>query len=457
MTEIVNCIFCNNPLDNSDEHVIPDCLNGKLKSTKIICYNCNSKKFGRYIDPEIKKIFNKILFILGFNNASSLLGEDPTGKSYIFTKDGKINQQKPDLKEIKLEGLTILSVEGTDKNAIKYFKKHTEKLLEKGHTIGGSEQINLNHDGFPLKIEFKVEITTELIILLNKIALEFYALKELDLDKVKELANSINNLDKTLTNVVFCNLNKEIRDFKEGEITHLIQIKTNKKGELYCYIELFNVICAYILLEKNSLQKADFTFYQDVITGEVFNEEVITNLDSEVIANEQNNFENLLNALFFRKQERDFTARYREVIQEIKKYTEEELRTGEIKEEDFNLLLATRCCEEIARISLEEFPYLIDDFGDVENDDFNFINSNIRIEKYPLFIEENKSIINKIVVFPDKETYIFESFMSQPSIKKNGIELVKIFCVLRHVLTQNYIYIPHFDFAKMININATNA
>ena len=59
----MNCLFCKNPLDGSDEHIIPDSLNGRIHSKKIICYNCNSNVFGKKIDPVGKEFFDYLLLV----------------------------------------------------------------------------------------------------------------------------------------------------------------------------------------------------------------------------------------------------------------------------------------------------------------------------------------------------------------------------------------------------------
>ncbi|RYZ18782.1 MAG: hypothetical protein EOO10_25255 [Chitinophagaceae bacterium] len=51
------CIFCSNPLDGSDEHIIPDSLNGRLHSKGIICSDCN-QHFGEKLDPVLKECFS---------------------------------------------------------------------------------------------------------------------------------------------------------------------------------------------------------------------------------------------------------------------------------------------------------------------------------------------------------------------------------------------------------------
>ena len=73
------CIFCKSLLDNSDEHIIPQSLNGTLHSRELICHQCNSNFFGLKIDPIIKNLLNPLLIILGWENARPIRAEDQDG------------------------------------------------------------------------------------------------------------------------------------------------------------------------------------------------------------------------------------------------------------------------------------------------------------------------------------------------------------------------------------------
>ena len=77
--------------------------------------------------------------------------------------------------------------------------------------------------------------------MLNKIAIEYCAYNNIKTDKISSLAIKTRGLDKSLSNVYYCNLNEEIRKFKSGEITHFIVLK-KIKNKLIAYIELFNML-----------------------------------------------------------------------------------------------------------------------------------------------------------------------------------------------------------------------
>jgi hypothetical protein len=446
-TNISNCIFCNNPLDNSDEHIIPDCLNGRLRSTKLICHTCNTKKFGRELDPIVKQLFNTTLLVLGLKNANSVHSEDPEGTKYLYRKTGEVSHIKPELTEVKKDGKTYIIVDGDKKNAVKYFAKHTAELLKMGYKPLKFDVTEINGSAPPLRIESNFEITKEIILELNKIAIEFYAHSGLELSQVKHISERVNALDTELNNVIFCNREGEIRTIGQQEISHLIVLRTNKNGTLYCYIELFNIICAYIKLYDNCDKTINYIYHQDAITGEQFANNVTLNLEAEPAnKNDTESFELLINAVFDRLRERNFFSITNEIYSDIKIKTEKEVKDGSIAENDFAETYINRCCEALAQLSVHDFPYMIEDFKDEENHELNYIHSNLQDTQFDKFCELNQHIIGLKVNFPDEGEYFLDSFHKRPFLKRNGITLVKVYCILTHSETKKKKYLPYRDF-----------
>jgi len=450
-TNTGKCIFCDNPLDNSDEHIIPDCLNGRLRSTKLICHTCNTKKFGRELDPIIKQLFNTTLLVLGLKNANSVHSEDPEGTKYLYSKTGKVSHIKPELTEIKKDGKTYISVNGDKKNAVKYFAKHTAELVKKGYKPLKFDIKETNGSAPPLRIESQFEITKEIILELNKIAIEFYAHSGLELSHVRHISERVNVLDSELNNVIFCNWEGEVRTIGQQEISHLIVLRTNQSGTLYCYIELFNIICAYIKLNDNCDKQINCIYHQDAISGERFATDVTLNLETEP-ANKNNteSFEILINAVFDRLQERDFFSITNEICIDIKNKTEKEVQDGTLAENDFNETYIKRCCEALAQLSVHDFPYMIEDFKDEENHELNYIHSNLQDPQFEKFRELNQHIIGAKVNFPDDGEYFIDSFHKRPFLKRNGVTLVKVYYVFIHSETKQKKYIPYRDFFEGI-------
>jgi hypothetical protein len=445
-----NCIFCKKPLNDSDEHIIPECLNGKLHSRTLICKDCNNK-YGVSIDASVKKLFNPILLLLGFDNANSVQSKDPDGNKYLYDKKGKVSRIVPELSEIKKDGKTYISVEGDKKSAIKFFEKQTAEKLKQGYKLLKSEVKEISDSTPPLAIEANLEITPELILELNKIAIEFYAMAGFDLNEIKENVEKVQTLDKTLNNVIFCNWLGEIRELNSNEISHLLVLRTNKNGTLYCYIELFNIVCAYIKLKENCKDFINIVYHQDAITGERFTKDIELKLDTEPINNNSTeDFSVQTNEMLYRFKEREFIALYNEIfIDQIKK-AKEEVGNGTLENSELAETCAKRCCEAVAYLTVYEYPYMVEDFKDEENQEINYIHSNLQEGQFEKFCDLNKTLIGVKVIFKDESIFILDSFIKTPFIKRNGITLVKVFCVLTNVDTKRKKYIPYREFFEGI-------
>jgi len=201
----------------------------------------------------------------------------------------------------------------------------------------------------------------------------------LDLLKIKHISERVNALDGELNNVIFCNWEGEIRTIGQQEISHLLVLRTNAKGTLYCYIELFNIICAYIKLFDNCERQLDFIYHQDAITGKQFTENIQLNLETEPVnKNNTESFEILINAMFERLRDREFSLVTKEIYINIKSNAEKEVQDGTLAEKDFTETYIKRCCEAIAQLSIYDFPYMIEDFKDEENHELNYIHSNLQ-------------------------------------------------------------------------------
>jgi hypothetical protein len=448
------CCFCRKPLDNSDEHIIPSCLNGRLHSKELICSECNSKKFGKVLEPVTKILFNPILLVLELGNAKSVHSQDPEGKKYLVSKKGNASLVKPELTEVKRDGKTYISVKGDKRNAIKYFEKNAVDLLKKGYKPLGFSVDEIKEPLPPLSIESKFEITPEIILQLNKIAVEFYTYSGLNLNLIKHISERVNALDKELNNVIFCNWSGEIRETKPEEISHLIVIRKNKEGALFCYIELFNVLCAYIQLYDSCEVEIDFVYHQDAVTGERFKEHVVLNLDTEPQnKNDEESFDILTNNMFQRIREREFKEIYTVTFKEIMNDAEKEVKEGKLAKEKLAETSIKRCCEAIAFLTVYEYPYLIEDFKDEENPEMNYIHSNLQEGQFKEFCELNQSLIGISVNFPDGDEYVMENFLKIPFLTKNEITLVKVYCVLRNKTTFQKKYILYRNFFEGLQPN----
>jgi hypothetical protein len=121
------CIFCGNSINKkSIEHIIPQNIGGKLKSSKLICRNCNSN-FGATIDKTLIDLYELIETYLCLNkNYKKDVRINVTYKEeeFILTKTGP-KRKHP--KVILRNGDKIQLEFPSEKSARKYFNKIKKK------------------------------------------------------------------------------------------------------------------------------------------------------------------------------------------------------------------------------------------------------------------------------------------------------------------------------------------
>jgi hypothetical protein len=90
----MNCLYCPNPLNGSDEHIILSAIGGRKSSTQILCSRCNNE-FGSTIDATLLEALQYFTLIINppsrrRDNAQKLLVTDDKGDVYQMRAGGKL-------------------------------------------------------------------------------------------------------------------------------------------------------------------------------------------------------------------------------------------------------------------------------------------------------------------------------------------------------------------------------
>lgn len=448
------CIFCNSPLDNSDEHIIPQSVNGRLHSKELICHDCNSNFFGRTIDPVLKKIMDPIINIMGWENAKYMVTEDIAGREYL-TKDGQTKPVKPIKTEQVIDSKKVITISGDVKNTMKMFRKEAERLKAEGMVLA-EYSISMPENTTPfLRSPFSIDLSHELILLMNKIAAEFYVHCGLDYQPLEELCKRVRAADQGLDNVIFCNQKNETRAHISNEVSHLIHLKNDKEtGKVFVYIEIFNLLCCTVVL-FDGFQGEDisFTYHQDALTAERFSKPIDLKMSLTEILKysfDTNQFGYLMNALMFRLRDRDFNKVVEEEFSKIKHQLEEEQRKGQLKPEDYDEKWIQLSTEVIAELTVLHFPYVLEDQSDEENDEYNYIHSNFRKSIVDQFISDYHFLLGKMIKTKNA-TFIVKDFFLQDIVVKKDKQLITIFVVLENDKTKELSYVKVTDFISSVN------
>ena len=221
---------------------------------------------------------------------------------------------------------------------------------------------------------------------------------------------------------------------------------------MFGYVELYNVVCACVILDENYTGKPiDFVFYQDALTGEKTTPEPF-NINLDLISqdqktNEFGSFEILINSLFERLRYKEFNKILEEETKTIADNYISDSDLGKIKKEDVGNLTVKAICTFVAELLVFQFPYMVDDFKDWENDDINYIHSNLREDQTEEFSDKYKQLQGIPVTFQStSDIFIIKDFHFQPFLEKEGTKLFKTYCCLENGLNGRKKYIPYREF-----------
>lgn len=136
------CLYCDNDLDNSCEHVLQESLGGSWESTNILCKECNSL-FGETIDKKIAedfRLFRSFLNVLGKrNDVPDCPLETGDGKNVIRKHETGFlkNLVKPEVKKSEdKNGKIVHSFCGPPGQALVFLKGVIDKAKKRGERIG---------------------------------------------------------------------------------------------------------------------------------------------------------------------------------------------------------------------------------------------------------------------------------------------------------------------------------
>jgi hypothetical protein len=448
---MTTCIFCANKLDSSDEHIIPESLNGRLHSKKLICSVCNSKVFGKRIDVALSNLFKPLIHILNLRNARTVIVEDPTGRKYLKKPDKiGLTPVAPEVTILKEEGITHITISGDPKNVAKLFKKRVKSFLQ----YGTPAKINVFDDksgSLPLSADFELNIDNRINLAVNKIALEFYALNNSDISPIQNQLRKVSRLDR-VHNVTYCNFANEVRRFEEGEISHLIIVKSLKDRRLlFGYVELFNLICAVVVLNDNyEGPEINYIYHQDALTGERLSREIAINIESLKLTDNSANLandalNNLSNSVFDRLRDRQLQKSLAASMNRIKEHLEKEFPGNKVQSEEYSEKVHLFIAQAIAKLIIYDFPYSVSDLTEEQRHQINYIHSSINEDLYEAFCKANQNIIGMQFALNDRDLtryFKLESFYKVPLTKWNDKKIVKIYCVLKEEKTADVEYYP---------------
>ncbi len=267
------CYYCGKDLIKTHtkaEHIIPNGVGGKLKTSLILCDDCNN--ILSYLDESICK---SVMHLTNFLNPHRDNGSNPqiklqsADKEYIREANGKY-YTKPEFKNVKKDGnhlsfafKTEYSVDGKNsaqEKALKpvfklvedFYKDKPEKIEKaKKDIIAKLEKNIVSKDSPVLHICGQYNQDGLLFLAMLKIAIGFYIYNELPVEDIADKIQLLKNKDlKSINNLG--NYFYPDNFFLNDSIYHLLYLKgDNLNKQIYCIISLYGCLNTIILLNDN--------------------------------------------------------------------------------------------------------------------------------------------------------------------------------------------------------------
>jgi hypothetical protein len=254
-----SCYLCDSEFtsnNKSKEHILLNSIGGHLKSTSLLCKECNSK-LGHNADTELS---NQLSFLANFlqvkrdkgKNQIIKGGKTKEGKEYHIKDGGTPLLAKPEFKTYQEDNETKYSISARNEKELLEIlkglkKKHPELDLEEVKQKFQPKKYYLNE---PLSYNTTIggEIAFKSIV---KTAVNFYIHTHREKKQVQHLFDYLQDKEKLKICKHFYP-KKPIYKKESNEIIHLIHLVGVKHSKiLYCFIEFFSSYSFVVKLSDN--------------------------------------------------------------------------------------------------------------------------------------------------------------------------------------------------------------
>ncbi|RFS26757.1 HNH endonuclease [Chitinophaga silvatica] len=282
MKHCYNCGILLTDSNKSFEHIINNCIGGKLKSDLLLCSKCNSD-FGNSIDVALEKQLRAYGFLLNI----PLDRNEYRGRIKLMSQSGQIKYVGPGL--VPHDQIKISEKE---KNIAHFFVEPTiyNKMIQK----------KIREIKEKYKVEYKesiVEPTKEKYYIVSdeedqigdlwiggkdcdrsivKICLNYYLHRGYPDCYCVNAKNFVSGISNNKIAFYYYPTNEIIHQLGPDEVSHIIHIRGSREiGVLYAYIELFNMrnMIVFFDLNYNGDDIID-TYCHDVIKSEDLNKSI---------------------------------------------------------------------------------------------------------------------------------------------------------------------------------------
>ncbi|EFH6988884.1 HNH endonuclease [Escherichia coli] len=294
MAVIVNkCAFCENTLsgkNRSKEHIIPNAIGGRKKTTEFICNTCNNK-LGEKWDSELAKQLNWFSLSVGISRER---GESPkqivqtiTGEKYWLLNDGSFTTEKStyheDIEEnsvkIRLTAKTIDEAKQRLKGVSrKYPQFDVERALKE-------MEITTNYLDSPLQCNLSIggpDAGRSLV----KTAFAFASACGVATNKCDKALQYLLDENMSVIPFGFAYLSDLIEIRPKDRIFHCVSLHADPNTKLlWSYIEYFGLFRVVVLLSENYSGKPKNEIYSiDPIDGSTVGVKIKSEINKEELS-----------------------------------------------------------------------------------------------------------------------------------------------------------------------------
>lgn len=266
---MIKCFFCDTLITNSnktEEHILLKSCGGKIKSSDLLCKNCNSQ-FGSSCDSELYKQLKPFIVMLnikneGNNNSNVTFNASgmESDAQYRFGTNGFLERPKP----VILKEGSIVRIIAPDKDKAAHMLKKVQKEFPENHidiaNILQNTPIQKNYVNEIVKLDIDAFFGSDVLCSFLKTAIEFALHNGFSTEDLKDAIDILKKNDISIFEIASPYI--VARQLVSENITNEIHLQADPtSGKMYCYIEYLNFLCAVCVLNNNYSGKAKTISY----------------------------------------------------------------------------------------------------------------------------------------------------------------------------------------------------
>lgn len=252
------CYLCKNEITDENvsvEHILPNAIGGRLKSSSLICKKCNSK-FGDSSDASLAKQLEFFAHQLNIKRERGSvqnieMTRESTGETYFVSPEGNLVPRKPLIEERESNGKLEINVKAGNEKKVESILAGLQRKYPKIDITKFKDCLRRETEFINEPLHGTVSIDGKKIFpAILKIAINYYIEKGGDIECIESAIENLKNNNADCVDFIL----KEnlVVESNPEEVLHYIFIngcKENKK--LYAIIELYSTLQFVVKLSDN--------------------------------------------------------------------------------------------------------------------------------------------------------------------------------------------------------------